>query len=93
MEGQTHTHTHTHTHRVLGSSLRAILEKPGGNPQDARLPGTLTKNRYFRKRKVKKRQRASTLPLEAKSLWGHGRDVPTASSPLLSTSDSQPVPD
>ena len=89
MEGQ----THTHTHRVLGSSPRAILEKPRGNPHDARLPGTLTKNRYFRKRKVKKRQRASTLPLEAKSLWGHGRDVPTASSPLLSTSDSQPVPD
>ena len=57
MEGRTHTHTHT----VLRSFPWAILEKPGRNPHSALLPGTLTKNRYFRKRKVKKSEPAHSL--------------------------------
>lgn len=50
-----------HTHTVLRSFPWAILEKPGRNPHNALLPGTLTKNRYFRKRKVKKSEPAHSL--------------------------------
>ena len=82
MEGQTHTHTHTHT--VLGSFPWAILEKPGRNPHSALLPGTLTKNRYFRKRKVKKSE-------PAHSLWKQSPSGATArTSPLPALPFSPP---
>ena len=52
-----------------GNFPQAVLGMRGGNPNDARLPCTLTKNRYFRKSKVKKREHA---PFGSQAPLGQG---------------------